>query len=208
MEKDPDRPDTVGAEWDERYRAKPHLFRQEPDETLVELVAPLPPGTALDLGAGEGRNTLWLARRSWEVVGVDASAVALERLSSAATEEDLSVETARDDALGFLSKAADRRRSFDLVVVAYFHPPSDDRARLLRAAGERVAPGGHLFVVAHHRDSLGRAGPPDPDRLYVEADLEPLADEGLGILRLQRRSGVSDVTDPGVDIVFWAERRA
>jgi SAM-dependent methyltransferase len=206
MERDPGGPDHFAAEWDERYRARPHLFRQDPDETLVELVAPLRPGMALDLGAGEGRNALWLAGRTWQVVAVDASAVALDRLAASATEEGLSVETVCDDALRFLSEAADRRDSFDLVVVAYLHPPSGDRAHLLRAAAGRVAAGGHLFVVAHHRDSLGRVGPPDPDRLYVEADLEPLAEEGLGMLRLERRSGPSDVTEAGTDVLLWAER--
>ena len=208
MERGAQHRDEIAAQWDERYRARPRLFRQEPDETLVDLISPLAPGAALDLGAGEGRNSLWLARRSWDVVAVDASDVALDRLRTSATEGGLSVETVCEDASDYLSRAADRHSSFDLVVVAYLHPPSAERAQLLALAEERVTPGGHLFVVAHHRDSLGRVGPPDPDRLYVEADLEPVENEGFRILRLERRSGMSDVTEPGVDIVLWADRRA
>lgn len=67
------------------------MFRAEPDESLVELVSPLPPGRAVDLGAGEGRNSLWLAREGWDVVAVDASEVALDRLSRAAAVEGVEV---------------------------------------------------------------------------------------------------------------------
>ncbi len=209
MESDSERQMSIGAQWDDRYRAEPHLFRREPDETLVHLVSPLAPGTAVDLGAGEGRNSLWLARRSWSVFAVDASAVALERLKASALEDGLGVETVNDEVVAYLdAAAAGHRKGFDLVVLAYLHPTSSERAHLIRAATRCVEPGGHLFVVAHHRDSLGRVGPPDPDRLYVETDLESVESEGLGILRLERRSGSSDVTEPGVDVVLWAIRPA
>lgn len=206
MEPRDERRRRVAAEWDERYRERERLFRPEPDETLVALVSALSPGTALDVGAGEGRNSLWLAQRAWDVVAVDASAVALDRLRAFAAQDGLEVETACEDAFDYLKAAAGRHRNFDLVVVAFLHPPRDERARLLRGAAARVAPGGHLFVVAHHLASLGRVGPPDADRLYVEADLEQAGTEGLEVLRLETRSGMSDVTEPGVDVFLWAAR--
>ena len=39
----------------------------------------LTPGRALDIGAGEGADAIWLAERGWDVVAVDISSVALER---------------------------------------------------------------------------------------------------------------------------------
>ena len=42
-------------------------------------LADLPPGRAVDLAAGEGRNAVWLASRGWDVTAVDFSRVALER---------------------------------------------------------------------------------------------------------------------------------
>jgi 2-polyprenyl-3-methyl-5-hydroxy-6-metoxy-1,4-benzoquinol methylase len=46
---------------------------------LVEEVAGLAPGRALDLACGEGRNALWLAGKGWQVTAVDFSAVGLEK---------------------------------------------------------------------------------------------------------------------------------
>jgi|SRR5580693_3033737 SAM-dependent methyltransferase len=58
-----------------------------PDSRLVELVdgaAPLPPGRALDLGCGTGRNTLYLARHDWHAVGVDMLGRAIDKARSRA----------------------------------------------------------------------------------------------------------------------------
>ena len=73
--------------WNERYAGTDRLFTDKPDETLVELAADLPPGRALDVGAGEGRNSLWLARKGWSVTAIDVSAVALTRLADNASVE-------------------------------------------------------------------------------------------------------------------------
>jgi SAM-dependent methyltransferase len=194
-----------GERWDERYRATPRLFRADPDESLVELVAPLAPGRAADLGAGEGRNSVWLARHGWTVVAVDASEVALARLADAAAMDGVAVEGVVDDLLGFLHKAAARHDTFDLVVVAFVHPEPGEREALLRAAAGSVSAGGHLFVVAHHRGSPSVAHRIEARRLYTEEDLRKV-EPPLEVLRLEGRSGESDITEPGIDIVLWARR--
>ncbi len=201
--------EAIGAEWDRRYGAAetPRLFRAEPDESLVELVAPLAPGTALDLGAGEGRNSLWLAAAGWEVTAVDASGVALGRLREAADAAEVGrrVETVRSDIVTFADEHGAPGSQFDLVLVCFVHPEPTGRPALLAAAAGAVAPGGHLLVVGHHRDSFGISGPPDAARLYVEADFDAVAPE-LAVLRVGRRLGHSDVETPATDIVFFARR--
>jgi SAM-dependent methyltransferase len=55
------------------------------DSWLVELVEganPLQPGRALDLGCGAGRNTLYLARHGWDVVGIDMLGRAIDKARS------------------------------------------------------------------------------------------------------------------------------
>lgn len=199
------RRDTLAREWDPRYASSPRVFRAEPDETMVALVSSLRPGRAVDLGAGEGRNSLWLAGRGWDVVAVDASAVALARLSGAAADGGLAVRAVHDDVVSFLETTAASGERFDLAVLAYVHPEPGERRALFGAAGRALAPGGHLFVVVHHLSSLGVAGPPDPGRLYTEADLRA-AVGGLEVLVAEERRGASDVSEPGTDLVLWARR--
>jgi SAM-dependent methyltransferase len=191
-------------QWDRRYAEAPQLFRAEPDESLARFVAPLPPGTAVDLGAGEGRNSLWLARQGWDVTAVDASAVALGRLAEAAARSDLSVRTVGEDLVTFLAAARDAGDTFDLAVLAYIHPDADGRAELLSAAAASLKAGGHLFVVGHHLSSLGVAGPPHAERLYTEEDLRGVP--GIDVLSLELRHGDSDVSAPGTDVVLWGRR--
>lgn len=201
----PGRPSAVAKEWDRRYASTPRLFRAEPDETLVELVTPLEPGGAVDLGAGEGRNSLWLAARGWKVVAVDASREALGRLDQAASSEGLSVVSLAEDITTYLAGVQTHGDVFDLVVLAYVHPEPAVRSELLRAVARAVGPGGNLFVVGHHRLSHGVAGPFDPSRLYSEDDLRQAA-HGLEVLRLGQRQGSSDISEPGADVVLWARR--
>ncbi len=197
---------SLAEEWDRRYASAPQVFRTEPDESLVELASPVPPARAVDLGAGEGRNSLWLARRGWNVVAVDASRVALDRLSDAAAVEGLSIITVADDLISYLAKARVAGTTFDLVVLAYIHPDPSGRAELLAAAAHSLSTGGHLFVVGHHISPFGVTGPLDPARLYTEDDLRVIP--GLNIIRLVQRRGKSDVSESSTDVVLWARRRA
>ncbi|MGB9112387.1 MAG: class I SAM-dependent methyltransferase [Acidimicrobiales bacterium] len=190
------------AEWDRRYESSAHLFIVEADAELVSRVKDLVPGSAVDLGAGEGRISAWLARAGWRVTAVDFSKVALDRLRELAAAEELPIEAVETEIEDYVGGGA----RFDLVVMANIHPASNERRRLFRAAAEAVAPGGHLFVVGHHLDSLGQAGPPDGDRLYTEDRLEG-AFPGLEVLeahRLARAHGDAGV--PVVDLVVWAAR--
>lgn len=49
------------AGWDRRYSTTELIWTAEPNRFLVEEAAGIQPGRALDLGAGEGRNAVWLA---------------------------------------------------------------------------------------------------------------------------------------------------
>ena len=190
------------AFWDRRYGEQP--WPSEPDASLVARVGALRPGRALDLGCGTGRNALWLARRGWAVTGVDGSAVGLALARASAHDAGLALDLVEADLLEYRPTP----RSFDLVVVANIHLAPDVRGDFFVHASAAVAAGGHLFVTGHHLDSLGRTGPPDPERLYTLERAQGFA-PGLVIESLEREflDGVAD--DESIsDVVLFAHRES
>lgn len=193
----------TSAEWDRRYAGKELVWTAEPNRFVVEQLAELPAGRALDLACGEGRNAVWLAERGWRVTGVDFSPVALEKGRRLAEHRGVEVEWVVSDVLDYRAPAS----GFELVLVAYLQLPAGPRGRALRAAADAVAPGGTLLVIAHDVVNLdgGVGGPQDPDVLYtpeeVAADLA-----GLRVVAAHRvRRPVGE--EVAIDTLVRATRR-
>ncbi|QGG41261.1 class I SAM-dependent methyltransferase [Aeromicrobium yanjiei] len=132
--------------WDQRYSGSEKIWSGQPNPQLVAEVSTLTPGTALDLGCGEGGDVIWLAQQGWSVTGADFSAEGLARAARHAEEAGVAdrIDWWQVDARTF--DAGSRR--FDLVTTHFLHPGGSmvDVVRRLAAA---VAPGGHLLVVGH-----------------------------------------------------------
>ena len=147
--------------WDERYAATEQVWSRGPNQFVSAELADLPPGRALDLACGEGRNSIWLAQRGWQVTAVDFSAVAIERGRRLA--DDLPVTWQVGDVL-----TADLP-AVDLAVVAYLQVAPDERRIVVRRAWSALDPGGIFFLVAHDSSNLaeGHGDPQDADVLYT-----------------------------------------
>ena len=83
------------AGWDERYAAAELIWTAEPNRFVVAELTGLPPGRALDLGAGEGRNAIWLAEQGWDVTAVDFSAVGLDKGRAVAARRGVRIQRSR-----------------------------------------------------------------------------------------------------------------
>ncbi|MGW5413693.1 class I SAM-dependent methyltransferase [Actinomadura geliboluensis] len=179
------------AEWDRRYAGSELVWSAGPNRWVEEVAADLPPGRALDLAAGEGRNALWLAERGWTVTAVDFSAAGLARARSLA-ERRLGERADRVQLVeADLREYTPARHGVDLVIVAYLQVDERLRRDALRAAADAVAPGGLLLVVAHDSDNLahGFGGPPNPAVLYTAQDAaSDIEGRGLQVLRAEPRT--------------------
>jgi len=190
----------LGAMWDERYATQG--WSQLPDEALVEMAKGLNPGWALDLGCGTGRNSLWLAKQGWEVTGVDASQVGLKILTEQAASDGLHLMTEQVDLLAFQPTP----EFYDLVLIANIHLAPKERESLFDRAATAVRPGGHLYIVGHHVDVLGKFGPPSRDHLYEESLFRDRF-AGFSIQTLERRETLSDINETAdVSMLFWAQK--
>ena len=202
------RPGFAREDWNRRYAGKELVWTAEPNRLFAAEVGDLPPGRALDVACGEGRNAVWLAERGWSVTAVDFSDVALEKARRLASSRGVDVDWVLADVVEYPAEP----RAFDLVAILYLQLP---RAELLRAVGsaaEAVAPGGTLFVLAHDTTNLtdGYGGPKDPAVLYTAEDVLPALD-GLHVERaeaVERTVPLDEEQAVAIDAYVRARRAA
>jgi trans-aconitate methyltransferase len=192
------------AFWDDRYStaaaAGDAVWSIEPNAWIEQVTGKLPPGTAIDLAAGEGRNALWLASRGWSVTAVDFSAagLAIGRQRAATAALDLDWVTA--DATCWVSPTP-----VDLVVIAYLQLPAPDLTRAIANSILSLAAGGTLALIGHDSENLehGVGGPKDATMLY---DLETVrsAAVGLDIVECRRYKRTTADASVAIDTILLA----
>jgi SAM-dependent methyltransferase len=176
------------AFWENRYREKPQIWSGRANAALVAVASDLTPARALDLGSGEGGDSIWLADRGWTVTGIDISPTALARAAGHASDAGIAADaiTWQQADLAAWQPAAE----YELVSACFLHSPVEfPREAVLRRAASAVAPGGHLLVVGHatfpsqheHHD-----GPPLPTPDEVVASLELPPDEWAVVISESR----------------------
>jgi len=187
-------PDNRRLGWDERH-SHGDFEGDGPNPTLVDGVAGLTPGSALELAAGSGTNAVWLASQGWRTTAVDWSPVGLANGRAKAEAAGVQVEWLERDLFEWTLPV----QAFDLVAIVYLHLPPDERAIVYPRAAAAVAPGGRLLIVGHDRLNAteGQGGPPDTARLFTAAEI---ATELLAVdptLVVERAEVVRRVPPPG-----------
>lgn len=144
-------PDVAPADfWEDRYAGAESVWSGRVNHTFAEVAATLTPGTALELGCGEGADAIWLAQQGWQVTGLDISPTAIHRASEAAEAAGLSPERVRFVAADLARWTGTGTGTYDLVTASFLHSPAElDRTAALRRAAGHVRSGGHLLVVSH-----------------------------------------------------------
>ncbi|AFR51265.1 SAM-dependent methyltransferase [Gordonia sp. KTR9] len=201
---EPSRPDNPGTAegWDARYSSADRLWTSDVNPALVAEVSGIDPGTALDVGSGEGADARWLADRGWQVTALDISQVAVDRAQE--IDPRPSITWLRADVIADDVPAT----GVDLVTAHYFPIPKEnvDAARRLVDA---VGPGGSLLVVAHAPEGV-RAHGFDPDAYVQPGDFADLLGDGWDIVtdETRERGKAAGRGHHTHDVVFRARRRA
>lgn len=101
-------------------------------------------GTVLDLGAGQGRDAIYLAKRGHTVIAVDSSKVGLEQLRERVEDEKLPIELVHADALGYTPP-----NELDAIVAdRFFHElPNTARVKLLQKMMGALRSGGYMLIA-------------------------------------------------------------
>jgi len=181
--------------WNDRFSRDAYVYGVQPN-AFVEAAAGrwLPDaGAVLALGAGEGRNAVFLARQGHDVTALDYSAEGLRKTRRLAERSDVSVETILADVREWQPD-----RTWDAIVVTFLHLPPADRADLYALLRRCLRPGGVLaaewFRPEQRTEGYTSGGPPDVEMMVTAGELrehfgaegiehleaaEPMLDEGM-----------------------------
>jgi SAM-dependent methyltransferase len=177
--------------WNRILTSPTPVFNTKPNAYLVQMTQGVPPGKALDVGMGQGRNALYLAQQGWEVTGFDPAEKAVAAANAEAGRLGLKLTTliVGDEEFDF------GKGQWDIVVLSYVS---------LRHLGQRVfdslKPGGRVIVEGFHRDAtkngpIGGGVVFDTNELLMifnkfrilhYEDVQGVGDFGLGDTRLVR----------------------
>ena len=165
--------------YEQLYRSRSAVWSGNPNPQLVREVADLVPGTALDIGCGEGADAIWLAERGWRVTAVDFSATAIARAAARAAELGPPIAERVEWRCADLAAWHPAEAAYDLVSAQFFHTERAVRDGVFRRLAAAVAPGGTLLIVGHHPADIQamapQATPRDPyfTAPEVAATLDP-----------------------------------
>jgi 2-polyprenyl-3-methyl-5-hydroxy-6-metoxy-1,4-benzoquinol methylase len=185
--------------WDERYGGAGQIWSGSPNAQLVVVVSELSPGTALDIGCGEGADVIWLARQGWRVTGADFSANGLARAGRHAEQAGVGDRTDwwQVDARTFTAEG----RSYDLVTTHFLHPPDGGMVEVTRRLSTAVAPGGHLLVVGHApSEAFTHLTASHRNAMFLAADLLPGLPKSFDVLVVEQRPRTVSRDGKTVDI--------
>jgi len=140
------------------YSDSLHPWGEGPVDVVAKHVHELLPGTVLDLGAGDGRNAVFLAKRGFRVIAVDVVEAALGELRRAAEAAGLAIETHVANIVDF--PLADRYENVVCTLTLHFLE-FEAALLLLTRLHERTAPGGcHVLTLFTSDGPLHRPGSP------------------------------------------------
>jgi SAM-dependent methyltransferase len=183
--------------WNRILTAPKPAFNTAPNAFLVEMVKGLRPGRALDVGMGQGRNTIFLAEQGWDAVGFDPAdrAVAAAQQQAAQAGVKITTHVARSEDFDWGNS------QWDLIVISYVGGREfvTDVLRALR-------PGGMLLIEAFHRDTT-KTRPVGGAVVFDTNELLTLYN-GLRVIRYEDTEAVADFGLEKVRVVrLFAQKR-
>ena len=182
--------------WNKILTSPEGRFNRDPNAFLVEMIKGRTPGTALDVGMGQGRNALYLAQKGWTVTGFDpaAEAVALAQREAKKAGLAITTEIVRSEQFDF------GHARWDLILYSY----AGSRGSVKQAI-ESLKPGGIIVIEGFHRDTAVANG----TGTAVSFDTNELlqAYPGLRVIRYEDTEAVADFGLQKVRVVRFCAQK-
>lgn len=132
------------------------FFNKRPNALLVNTIQQVKPGKALDIGMGQGRNSIFLAEQGWNVTGIDVADEAVNVALAQAKEKKLNL-TAKLEPMQTFDFGI---RQWDLIVHVYEGCLNGDSSKFEKIV-KALKPGGLLVFEFFHQEAGVKMGSPE-----------------------------------------------
>jgi SAM-dependent methyltransferase len=182
--------------WSNYFHGKDQNFKRTPNSLLIKAVKGRRPGKELDVGMGEGRNAIYLAKQGWKVTGIDSAESALAIARQEANKQGLRITPILQSAEEFDWG----RQQWDLIALLYVPAVRGNVAKVR----ESLWPGGLVVIEAF----LAAPGKPGAGTEYEPGELRKMFTDGFKVLHYEEAEGVADYGQKRMQLVrLIASRR-
>lgn len=166
-------------ELQDRYDSEEYYWGTEPNdlaETAVEYLENPEDATAVDIGAGEGRDAVYLAEQGLDVYAIDPIPAGLEKTERLADDHDVSIETIRGD-VNDIDLPEQVELLYSIGTVQYLRP--ENRDEQFEQFKEKTASGGvhALFAFVDHPEIPTAPDWGDNEHFYEQGELHEYYEE-------------------------------
>jgi len=167
--------------WNRILTTPSAAFNKTPNAFLVQMSKSLRPGRALDVGMGQGRNTIFLAQQGWDAVGFDPADRAVEAAKLQAAQLGVKITT-------HVARAEDfdwGTSQWDLIVLSYV-----GAREFVPNVVRSLRPGGMLLIEGFHRDATKTQ--PIGGAVVFDTNELPKLYGALRVVRYEETDAVAD----------------
>ena len=153
--------------WEQRFDNDSYIFGVEPNEYLRSQLKLLKPGNVLSIADGEGRNSVWLAKKDFEVDAFDFSSNAIRKAQRLADANNVIVNFHNSDWQSFNWK----KNHYDNIVGIFFQfAGPEDRMKIFNHIDASLKPGGVVVLQGYSTAQMkfNTGGPGKLEHLYDE----------------------------------------
>lgn len=179
--------------YDKLYSKNNNVFGSQHNRFLDNILNYLKTGTVLDLGAGEGRNSLFLAEQGFKVTAIDISSVAIEKVKKLAAERNLQIETQVADIAEVVFD-----NDFDLIICIHIlhHLSAEDAVGLINKMKSATKQNGLNLIVAFTKDGDFFQDDPTTPNFFLGQDELKEFYKDWEILRYEEHAGPAAAKNP------------
>lgn len=133
-------------DFDYFYSNQKNYFGVSPSDGLVSMLKEynLKSGNALDIGAGEGRNSIYLASLGFNVTAIEPTKDGANKIQSQAKELNLNINVIHNDYL-----SADIKEKFDFIIAgtSLDHMETEYLIKSIEKLKNSLNTGGYIYIV-------------------------------------------------------------